>query len=156
MGAVPTGIVPVLCQSKPGTPLLRARMNETSEECFHALVNTLSLPVRRGVVWCAHAQSCICQAKKFLPETAGEDGITIGQERIRQAVQSIDLIDIHRSYLCCREWVCQWYEVAIFGELIDNHQNTVIASYCGSPSTKSSETICQARSGIGKGSSSPG
>ena len=118
-------VVQKLHKRNPETPAPWTRMRKAAQKDLQALVDTLGLPISCRMVRSTHSQCCVGQTKELLPKSASEDGVTVRQNRVRQAVQSVNLINISSSHLRCREWVSQGQKMTVLGEFVHHHQKTI-------------------------------
>ena len=78
-------------------PLGRTGVDKATEECLETLVDTLGLPVCLRVVTCAHAQRDLDQLEELLPKCTCKNPVPVGHNRVREAMEPIDVIEEHFS-----------------------------------------------------------
>jgi hypothetical protein len=81
----------------------------------------------------AHHQLSVCQAEQFLPKSACEDLVPIGDDALRKAVQLVDVVEEELRHLGCCKWMLQWDEMFVLRQLVDHHQDDVVAVGLGQP-----------------------
>ena len=121
------GIVPKFCGAEPIAPLGWARVNKTTKESLKALIDMFSLAVGLGVVACAHAQRDPGQLEKLLPKCAGKDLISVGDYRLRQAVQLVYVIKENLGNAGSCKGMRESDEVAVLCELVNDYKDTSVA-----------------------------
>ena len=78
-----TGIIPVLSQRNPATPLFGAGVNKASEISFHALIQPFRLSISGRMIRCAQFKLRTNGMKQILPELASEHWIPVGGDCFR-------------------------------------------------------------------------
>ena len=126
-------------------------MDKTPKISFHALIDTLGLPVRLGMIRRAHSKICPSQFEEQLPKFACEQPIPVRDDRQRQAVQLIDVVQECSCHRCSRDRMAQRNEMGKPRELIDNHHITLAELDVGKPSIKSIEITSHDALDTGKG-----
>lgn len=106
-------------------PSSRAGVGETPEKRLQALIHTLSLPVRLGVVRRAHAEFGAGILEELLPEVACEDRITIRDDGPREAVERIDAMHVQKSNLSSCVRVGEWKKMRELGQLVNQNKDAV-------------------------------
>ena len=100
-------------------------MDEAVQVRLHALVHALCLPIRLRVIRGAHPQLNSSQCKQLFPQITGEHSVTIGNQRGRQLVQLVHMVQEGLGNREGCKWMAQWDEVSKLGIFVDNHQDSV-------------------------------
>ena len=101
-------------------------MNKASQKCFHTLIHSFRLTISLRVIWGAHPELSISQSEQLSPKFTGEYWIPIRYDGLRNAMQTVNLINICCSHLRCWKRMRQRNEMTLLGKLIHYYQNAVI------------------------------
>jgi hypothetical protein len=96
---------------------------KTPQICFQTLVDNFSLAIYLGVLGGVEMQLGSLYPEQFLPKIVGESGISIRDNRIRNAMKLEDIIHEYLSHCGCGEWVLKRKKMSIFGNMINDHHD---------------------------------
>jgi hypothetical protein len=100
-------------------------MRKASQVTFQALVHSLRLTICFRMIGRAHLEFTAQLAEQFLPELAGENGITVGDHHFGLPVEFEDMIHIGGGYCGGCKQVSQRDEQRIARELVHHDHDTI-------------------------------
>ena len=110
------GVVAELRLGQPVKPVARTVVSDAAEVHGDHFVHRFGLAIGLRMEGRAHAQLYPGKPEQVSPHTACEDGVAVGDDRLRKAVELDDVGEKRASDGGCRVWVSQRNEVRVLRE----------------------------------------